>query len=278
MNDEHVRDGILARGVAHEAARARHGQRAGAASMVSRREVLGLLGAVGLTTVAGCGGDGASGGDTEPTPVPTPLATPSPDEIRCVLSPEQTEGPFFADQRLERSDIRTDVATGVRSPGHRLLLRLGVYAVGTTCRPLTGAVVDVWHADAQGRYSGFAGEEGKTYLRGHQVVDARGRVEFVTIFPGWYPGRTIHVHFKVRWYDEAGDVTWERTSQLYFRDAFADALLDANPYDARGPRDARNADDLLFADGGTDLLLGGETPDELAGGSIMTYDVGIAVP
>lgn len=245
---------------------------------VGRRAVLGLLGAVGLTAVAGCGGDGSGSGAAGPTPTPMPLPTPTPDELGCVLSPEQTEGPYFLDERLDRSDIRTDVATGIRSSGHRLRLRLHVYAIAAACTPLRGAVVDVWHADAQGRYSGFAGAEGKTYLRGYQTVDERGLVEFVTVFPGWYPGRTIHIHFKVRFFDEVGGVTWERTSQLYFRDAFADFLLDADPYDARGPRDTHNADDLIFADGGSELILGSETPNELEGGYIMSYRVGIATP
>lgn len=243
---------------------------------IGRREVLGLIGAAGLTALAGCGGDGSS---AEDGPAPTPGATPAPtpDEVACVLTPEQIEGPYFLDERLHRSDIRSDVATGVRSPGEPLLLRLGVYAVGTTCTPLAGAVVDLWHADAQGRYSGFAGEADETYLRGYQVVDERGQVAFQTIFPGWYPGRAIHVHFKVRWFDSAGGVTWERTSQLYFRDELADAILESDPYAARGPRDTRNADDLIFAVGGTELMLA-ETPNAAEGGIGAVHVIGIAPP
>lgn len=245
---------------------------------ISRRKALGWLGAAGLTAVAGCGGDGSSAGAPMPTPVATPLPTPSPGELGCILSPEQTEGPYFLDARLNRSDITSDVATGVRSPGSQLLLRLGVYAVGATCTPLSGAIVDVWHADAQGRYSGFAGEEGKSYLRGYQVADEHGLVEFRTIFPGWYPGRTVHVHYKVRFLDGAGGVAYERTSQLYFRDVFADLQLSSDTYDARGERSTRNADDAIFADGGSDLILLSETPNEVDGGYIVVYYIGIAPP
>jgi protocatechuate 3,4-dioxygenase beta subunit len=119
----------------------------------------------------------------------------------CVLTPEAGEGPFYLDPRLLRSDITSGQA------GAPLGLSLQVVRAGD-CATLSGARVDVWHADALGLYSGYAKQSGvggistepavgKQYLRGTQLTDAKGHVQFRTIFPSWYGGRTPHVHFKV---------------------------------------------------------------------------------
>ena len=119
----------------------------------------------------------------------------------CVLTPEAGEGPFYLDPRL----IRSDIISG--QPGAPLDLSMQVVRAGD-CSTLAGARVDVWHADALGLYSGYAKQSGvggistepavgKQYLRGTQVTDAKGNVQFRTIFPSWYGGRTPHVHFKV---------------------------------------------------------------------------------
>lgn len=247
-------------------------------SPISRREALGFLGAAGVTAVVGCGGssDGSVG---FPTPTPLPSPTPTPGELDCVLTPEQTEGPYFLDDRLNRADITTDVDTGVESKGQPLLLRLGAYGVdGPTCLPLAGGTIDVWHADAAGQYSGFDGELGKTFLRGYQVADENGLVEIKTIFPGWYPGRTVHIHVKVRFFDESGDASFERTTQLYFHDDFADLILREDPYNTRGERVVRNADDAIFGDGGKDLTFLSVTPNEVEGGYIAVYSLGLLRP
>lgn len=165
----------------------------------------------------------------------------------CVISPELAEGPFFVDERLNRSDIREDRA------GALLVLTLGVIdGRDRRCTALAGASVDVWHADAQGRYSDIAsqGTAGQTFLRGFQVTDGRGEVAFSTIYPGWYPGRAVHLHFKVR---IAGR---EFTSQFFFDDAVTDTVYAANPvYNTRGARDTRNPEDSLFRAGGDELVL-----------------------
>lgn len=119
----------------------------------------------------------------------------------CVLTPEAGEGPFYLDPKLLRSDITSGQA------GAPLGLSLQVVRAGD-CATLSGARVDVWHADALGLYSGYAKQSGvggistepavgKQYLRGTQLTDAKGHVQFRTIFPSWYGGRTPHVHFKV---------------------------------------------------------------------------------
>ncbi|TGS57800.1 protocatechuate dioxygenase, partial [Mesorhizobium sp. M1D.F.Ca.ET.183.01.1.1] len=114
----------------------------------------------------------------------------------CAIMPEVTEGPFYFDPKLERSDI-TEGRSGIG-----LAVRLQV--VDASCRPLVGARVDIWHCDAQGHYSGYPGQgdgqdvdtSGQTFLRGWQKTGEGGVVSFATIYPGWYRGRTVHIHFK----------------------------------------------------------------------------------
>ena len=145
----------------------------------------------------------------------------------CVLTPETTEGPYYFDPQL----VRRDIAEG--RDGVATLLRLQV--VDARCRPLPGARVDVWHCDAQGVYSSYGGSEpgqdsarGETFLRGTQFGDERGVVEFATIYPGWYGGRTPHIHFKV--FVSDSDVL---TGQIFFPDAVSTAIYARMPAYAR---------------------------------------------
>ena len=129
----------------------------------------------------------------------TPLWAQTPQ--RCVLTPDAGEGPFYLDPKLLRSDISSG------KPGAPLQLALQIVRSGD-CATLSNARVDVWHADGLGLYSGYAKQGGvggistaaavgQQYLRGTQVTDKDGNVQFRTIFPSWYGGRTPHVHFKV---------------------------------------------------------------------------------
>jgi protocatechuate 3,4-dioxygenase beta subunit len=174
----------------------------------------------------------------------------------CVVTPEQMEGPFFTDVRLNRSDIRSDPTDKSVKEGVPLALTLRVSAVGNAgCAPLAGATVDVWHCDAAGVYSDSGGNTaGKKFLRGHQVTDANGAVRFTTIYPGWYPGRAVHIHFKVRIL--AGPALGnEFTSQLYFDEAVNDRVLAHAPYSVHGKRTQRNSEDGLYRRGGSRLVL-----------------------
>ena len=183
----------------------------------------------------------------------------------CVATPEQTEGPFFVDTRLERSDVRSDPAGGSTRAGTPLTLDLTVSRIGAGgCAPLAGAIVDIWHCDADGVYSGTRGSE--RFLRGYQISDADGRVRFVTIYPGWYSGRAVHIHFKVR------SGARELTSQLYFDDAFSDRVFANAPYAARGRPDVRNARDFVFRQGGRELML---APVARDGGLAATYAIAL---
>jgi protocatechuate 3,4-dioxygenase beta subunit len=196
--------------------------------------------------------------------------------VACVARPQQTEGPFFVDERLTRSDVRSDPATGRVSPGAPLELALAVSMLANgTCTPVRGAVVEIWQCDATGRYSDVRDSAGSTagqrFLRGNQVSDADGLVRFVTIVPGWYEGRAVHIHFAIDTLD--GRTRTRRfTSQLYFDEAFLDRVHAQAPYAARGPRRLRNAGDYLYRAGGSQLVL---DVDERGERLAARFDVGL---
>ena len=219
--------------------------------ILSRREVIQAFGAAGAALLVGSGN--RSG---------TRRASASGIQLPpCVVRPEQTEGPFFADLELERSDIRSEPSNGVLMPGLPLQLTFQVSRVGNQeCSPLPGARVDLWQCDAAGRYSAFqdrnAGGDlrSEKFLRGYQLTDDSGTARFTTIYPGWYRGRAVHVHFKIRTEVESGS-TYEFTSQLYFDDELTDQVHAEEPYAARGIRRTRNSNDGIFRRTGDQLLL-----------------------
>ena len=168
--------------------------------------------------------------------------------VACVLVPAMTEGPFFVDAALERSDLRTDTANpGVRQA---VPLDLTIRAVNVRegCGPLPGMQIDIWHTDALGRYSGIEDQRGENFCRAHQSTDAAGATLFRTVYPGWYPGRTIHIHVKARRFDARRRRTYEFTTQIFFPEALNDAVMALPPYDSRGPRTTRNARDGIYGD------------------------------
>jgi len=161
----------------------------------------------------------------------------------CRMTPRMVEGPFYFDPDL----VREDITEG--RPGVPLKLHIQV-TDGATCQPISAARVDVWHCDATGQYSGYDGQgddrevstKGEKFLRGTQTTSATGEVSFTTIFPGWYRGRTTHIHFKVL-LDEKSMLT----GQMYFPDALAEYIF-ANiaPYNARSAkRDTLNSTDFI---------------------------------
>lgn len=233
--------------------------------LLSRREVVALLSATGAAWLAG----GALGRGR---------AVASPGGPSCVVRPEQTEGPYFVDERLNRSDIRSDPADGEVKPGMPLALTLAVSRLSAgNCEPLPGAQVDLWQCDALGVYSDVRDPRfdtvGRKFLRGYQMTDARGEVRFVTVYPGWYPGRTVHIHFKFRT-EPSAERGLEFTSQLYFDDAMTDRIHAAVPYAAKGQRTTLNRDDRIFRRGGDQLLL---APVETPGGCEASFAIGLQV-
>jgi protocatechuate 3,4-dioxygenase beta subunit len=263
--------------------------------LLSRREAISFLGAAGIAAIIGCGdevtevGTGSAGTTTSAAATPggassagvatAPVSATPPTVVQCVVRPEQTEGPYFVDEGLNRSDIRSDPGTGAVSEGVPLDLVFRVMRMNAgACEPLSGATVDVWQCDALGVYSdvrdtgaGNFNAVGRQFLRGFQVTDSLGTAKFLTIYPGWYQGRTVHIHFKVRARDASGRAQ-EFTSQLYFDDALSDLVFAQPPYSQKGRRSTRNASDGIYRNGGDQLLL---TTTKTSAGYEASFAVGL---
>ena len=192
---------------------------------MNRRTAVGVLGSLAFGTVAAAWGRRA-------------LAQPV-----CTLTPEQIEGPFYLDQ----APMREAISKGKPGVPLRLIFRV---LDSASCAPIPKAAVDVWQCDALGIYSGYEGVaiaprhvepvDDKTFLRGTQLTDAAGGVRFRTIYPGWYSGRTPHVHLKLRVGAKAA------TTQLYFPDEVTNAVYARAPYDRHPNRDTTNATDRFL--------------------------------
>jgi protocatechuate 3,4-dioxygenase beta subunit len=195
------------------------------APTLRRRDALAAAASgLGLLWTASCGGrDGAAAVAAEQT------------SASCTLTRELTEGPYWIDTNLTRRDITEG------RPGVPLRLVLTVRDA-STCRVLEGADVEIWHADAAGEYSGFDGAQTRTrYLRGHQKTGANGRAVFLTIYPGWYRGRTPHIHLKVH---VGGNEV--HTGQLFFRDSISATVYRTRHYRSRGEAETSNAEDMIY--------------------------------
>ena len=182
--------------------------------------------------------------------------------VSCILTPEQTEGPYY----IAGEKLRRNITDG--RPGTPLLLRAFVVDA-TTCRPIRNAAVDIWHADAGGVYSSFGdGASSRTFMRGIQRTNAKGFAQFRTVYPGWYQGRTVHIHVKVH---VAGSVV--HTGQLYFPDSVTDAVYRRAPYSSRPNRDVRNATDSVYRNGGSKSVV--KLRKNSAGVYIATITMGV---
>jgi protocatechuate 3,4-dioxygenase beta subunit len=262
---ERERSGVTTRGRVYP--RGGSSPEAGAGGTVSRRRALALGGLGGLgaaataLSAAGCdapasdapgrgaAGSGATGG-----------------RPGCVLTAEQTAGPYYLDLNTVRKDI-TEGKGGAP-------LKLHVTVVDAkSCAPIGGAAVEIWHCDASGYYSGFTDrrpggtpppEDGvgneRTFLRGTQVTAADGIVEFQTIVPGWYAPRAVHIHTKVHVGGRATDRRYEgghvaHTGQLYFPDGIVEAVRAQRPYAEHSGRFTPLGDDAVYGGGGAEAGL-----------------------
>ncbi len=196
----------------------------------------------------------------------------------CIITPSQTEGPYFVDELLLRSDLRGDPSTGLVSAGVPLALTLRILSAGgSRCVPVADALVDLWHCDAAGLYSDATDPHfntvGKKFLRGFQLTNPDGKVEFVTVYPGWYPGRAVHLHVKIRLITKQAR-NYQFTSQLYFNESVTDQVHAQAPYAQRPGRRLRNPQDGIFREGGDQLLL---TPQRTSSGYAARFDIGLSI-
>lgn len=250
--------------------------------LLTRREALLLLGGAGVSFLIACsplGGQDATptlGAEAATATSPAAQATATTevataeainttvaDVPACVVRPEVTEGPYYVDVDLLRSDVRE------AKEGLPLVLAFNVLQVGENgCTPLEGALVEIWHCDLNGDYSGVSDPgfdtTGQTWLRGAQTTDATGVATFTTIYPGWYPGRCIHIHFKVR---PTAELVF--TSQLFFPDDFNAQVMAREPYAANGQPDTLNTTDGIYQE----LLV--ITPTASGDGYAATFPIGI---
>ena len=249
-----------------------------AGKLLTRRSALMTLGGAGLgvllvacgksasTSTAGTATANTAGGSTSSTitagagagvTTTTTAGAAATASTPVALAAEMTEGPYYLDLNLVRSDITEDRAGAP--------LEIALVVVAAAGKPVSGAAVDIWHCDANGLYSGFVSAsaganrgssassraDDGTFLRGTQVTDAAGKVTFKTIYPGWYTGRTVHIHVKVH---VSGKVV--HTGQLFFDDTFTDTVFAGTvPYSSRGNRDTRNARDSIYSNGGSQSVL-----------------------
>jgi protocatechuate 3,4-dioxygenase beta subunit len=255
---------------------------------LSRRTLLGGLGTLGGLTLLGC--DSGSGSSSTPaagatttgasttgttaTTTATTSTTTSSAAGSCVLIAQETVGPYplfndIASAAVYQRDGITEGKTGV--PLH---LTLNIVNVNNACAPILTAMVYVWHCDKDGYYSGYnqngADLRGPTFCRGVQATDTNGRVTFNTIYPGWYPGRATHIHFRVYL---ALDL--QATSQLAFPNSTTSAVYSSPLYVAKGQNPTTPTSDGIFSDGVTYQMCT-VTENAATGGYDAELTVGIA--
>ena len=247
---------------------------------LNRRQALGALGAVSLSgLLAACGSDEETAGSVTTTDGSTATVETKTSSSKltadrfesastCQVATELTEGPYYFDVDAIRSDIRED--------RKGTLLRLGVRVRDAgSCEPIENAIVDVWHCDAIGTYSGFESasdgggpgggrSDDETYLRGAQATNSDGIVEFRTIYPGWYRGRTTHIHAKVHL-----DKQTLLTTQFFTTKAMDDVVFARAPYNEDPGRDTFNETDGIYSEDG-ELTLSEEGEAVLG---LITLDV-----
>jgi len=214
---------------------------------LTRRRLLEILGGAGVAALSGCGSSSTSASSASGSTSGTTSGTTA----SCVLTPELTVGPYFVDEKLNRSDLTTNTTdTNVLNATPLTLTMTIMEYASSGCSALVGAQVDIWHADAAGVYSDESVENtsGQTFLRGYQITDSNGAVTFKTVVPGWYSGRTIHIHVMIRTLSSSGSVLTEFTTQLFFDQTLLNALTTTvSPYSSRGVPDTTNAQDSIYS-------------------------------
>ena len=230
---------------------------------LTRRQALATAGRAGLALIGGA--------FLQPSKLAEAARRqPKGPYVNVIASPSLTQGPFYVTEHLNRSDLRADSTRPSITNATPLQLSFTLYAGANKDKflPLPDAQVDVWHVDALGVYSdepqGLNPEDtkGENFLRGYQMSDSAEKASFRTVFPGWYNGRTTHIHFKVH-YLRDGKAPATFTSQLFVPDDLADRIYASEPYRQRSEFDMHNERDPVFRD---------QLKDGTRVGKLMTLD------
>ncbi|HEX4514415.1 MAG TPA: hypothetical protein VH054_12785 [Polyangiaceae bacterium] len=246
--------------------------------VILRRQV--LEGIAGVLVAVGCG---TKGDDTSDAATNADTAGTAEAGV-CASTPEGEIGPYFADDSangFDRSDVLANLDGTNVQQGIALALTITVVDAKNGCAPYAGAQVDMWQCNAAGVYSDQAAENTTTeqWLRGYQVTDANGQVRFTTIVPGWYQGRTTHIHLRIRstYGDASSTSDGSNTTQLFFAQSFVDRLsTTVAPYDAEGTNPTTNASDRVYSQqesGANVLALAGTD----AGGYAASVTIGLPI-
>jgi protocatechuate 3,4-dioxygenase beta subunit len=244
---------------------------------ISRRQAIGLLAAAGAGLMLGCGG----GANTSPTTTTSTTSTGT-SNTSCTMTPEGEEGPYFVDDSatgFNRSDILSNLDGSNVQSGIPFTLSIYVYDSEKSCAATANGQVDIWHCNASGIYSAEDVEDtsGETWLRGYQITDANGLATFKTIIPGWYAGRTTHIHLRLRsTYDSTAD-GGTNTTQLFFpQDVINTINTTISPYSAEGTNPTTNASDHVYSgetDGANLLALSGDNTN----GYTATFKINLPI-
>lgn len=182
----------------------------------------------------------------------------------CTLNPSETAGPYPT--KDPASYVIKDIKAG--ETGVNMIANITIKNKNTGCGALQGAIVDIWHCDADGNYSEYGSLTSSHFLRGRQTTDANGLVSFATIFPGWYSGRAVHIHIHV--YNASGKSLL--VTQIAFPAAVCDTVFTtATSFYKKGKADTTNERDGIFSDGYTTQLAG--ITGDITNGMVMTHNI-----
>jgi protocatechuate 3,4-dioxygenase beta subunit len=245
--------------------------------MTRRAALIALTGTAGAAALMSCsGGSSGTGASAAGASADSSSRSTSLVSSSCVITPEGEIGPFFVDDGLDgfnRTDIRSNIDGSHAQAGIPLTLNIVVLDAENDCVVLQGVQIDIWQCNAAGVYSdeGVESTAGETWLRGYQLTDTDGESSFVTIFPGWYAGRTTHIHLRLR------SKYSTNTTQLFFAQGVVNTInTTVSPYASHGRNPTTNDSDRVYAEqteGLTELILTGNT----TAGYTTTFTVSLPI-
>ncbi|MEU5595080.1 intradiol ring-cleavage dioxygenase [Streptomyces sp. NPDC020298] len=253
---------------------------------VQRRRV--LIGGGGIAAAGGLAAAGFASASTDTSTAETDAsatttATSSASAGVCTLNAEVTEGPYSLSGALVREDIREE------KEGVEVQYTFTVVDTANDCSPLANALVEIWHCDSLGEYSGFVGGNGHTeddngtFLRGGQMSDSDGQVNITSIWPGHYVSRAVHVHMRVHTDVTLTDDSYTggeviHTGQLFFDPDINTEVQASSPYSDNTTKETQLEDDTIYDDGGASsgLLTLTALGDSVSDGYKATLTVGVS--